>query len=208
MNPNPRPRVSLAFTERTGEYVLVFGRNVVTQLTGNPNFTTPFPTLATVTTALDDLETKIAEALDGGRLALAARRASKASALSLLRQLAAWVQAHSAGDVNILVTSGFEPVKGQSPIGPLPAPYTAILRQGSLSGSIDARTPKVKGAYSYNWRLALASAPTVFLQEVQTTAARHRFEGLTPGQTYIVQVSAVGAAGDTNWSPLTSMMVV
>jgi len=56
--------------------------------------------------------------------------------------------------------------------------------------------------------LALASAPTVFLQEVQTTAARYRFEGLTPGQTYIVQVSAVGAAGDTSWSPVTSMMVV
>ena len=120
MNPNPRPRVSLAFAERTGEYILVFGRNVVTQLTGNPNFTTPFPALATMTTALDTFETAIAEALDGGRQAFAARRAAKASVLSLLRQLAAWVQAHSLGDVNILITSGFEPVKGQSPVGPCP----------------------------------------------------------------------------------------
>jgi len=161
-----------------------------------------------VTTALDTFETAIEEALDGGRQAFAARRAAKASVLSLLRQLAAWVQAHSAGDVNILVGSGFEPVKGQSPIGPLPTPSTAILRQGPVSGSIAAHTPKVKGSYSYNWRLALASAPTVFLQEAQTTAARTTFLGLTPGQTYVVQVSAVGAAGDTSWSAVTSMMVV
>ena len=83
-----------------------------------------------------------------------------------------------------------------------------MLRIGPLSGSVAARTLKLNRAYSYNWRLALASAPMLFLQEAQTTAVRNRFEGLTPGQTYVVQVSAVGAAGETSWSPVTSMMVV
>ena len=208
MNPTPEPRVSLAFVKRTVALLLLFGRNVVTMMTGNPAFTTPFPTLASVTTALDTLETTAEAALDRSRQAIANRNAAMAAVLSLLRQLAAYVQSHSVGDVAVLISSGFEPVKGSTPIGPLQTPYTAILRQGPTSGSIRARNPKIKGAYSYNWRVALASAPTVFLQEVQTTAARYTFEGLTPGQTYIVQVSAVGAAGETSWSAITSMMVV
>ena len=90
----------------------------------------------------------------------------------------------------------------------MPTPSTANLRQGPTSGSIRARTVKIKGAYSYNWRVALATAPTIYLEEAQTTAARYIFTGLTPVQTYIVQVSAVGAAGETSWSAVTSMMVV
>ena len=64
------------------------------------------------------------------------------------------------------------------------------------------------GAYSYNWRLALASAPTVFVQQVQTTAASNIFSGLTPGQTYTVQLNAVGSAGPSDWSDDGETMVM
>ncbi len=188
--------------------LLMFGRNVVTMMTTNPAFTTPFPALTAVTTALDTLETAAEAAMDRSRVAIANRNAAAAEVLSLLRQLAAYVQSHSVGDVAVLISSGFHPVKGSTPIGPLQTPYTATVRQGPTSGSISARTPKLRGAYSYNWRVALASAPTNYLEEAQTTAARYLFTGLTPGQTYIVQVSAVGAAGETSWSAPTSMMVV
>ncbi|MEO5718666.1 MAG: fibronectin type III domain-containing protein [Chthoniobacterales bacterium] len=208
MNSNPKPRVSLAFANLRAALLLLFGRNVVTMMTGNPAFATPFPTLATVTTALNNLETTAEAALDRSKVAIANRNANYATLLSLLRQLAAYVQSHSVDDVAVLVSSGFEPTKGSTPIGPLPTPPAAFLRQGPTSGSIRARTASLRGAYSYNWRVALASAPSTYLEEAQTTAVRYTFEGLTPGQTYIVQVSAVGAAGQTSWSAITSMMVV
>jgi len=208
MNTNPKPRVSRAFSTLRAALLLLFGRNVVTMMTGNPAFTTPFPTLASLTAALDTLETTAEAALDRSNVAIANRNAAYAAILSILRQLAAYVESHSVDDVAVLISSGFQPVKGATPIGPLQTPYTAILRQGPTSGSIAARTPKVRGAYSYNWRVALASTPTVFLAEAQTTASRYVFEGLTPGQTYIVQVSAVGAAGETSWSAPTSTMIV
>lgn len=208
MNTNPKPRVARSFTRLRAALLLLFGRNVVTMMTGNPAFATPFPTLATVTTALDALETTAEAALDRSKVAIANRNADYATVLSLLRQLAAYVESHSVEDVAVLISSGFEPVKGAIPVGPLQTPSTASLRQGPISGSIRARIPKVRGAYSYNWRVALDSAPNTFLEEVQTTAARYVFEGLTPGETYIVQVNAVGAAGETSWSPITSIMVV
>ena len=178
-------------------------------MTGNAAFTTPFPALPTLTTALDALETTAEAALDLSRMAIANRNAASAAVLSLLRQLAAYVQSHSVGDIAVLISSGFQPVKGSdAQSGPLPTPATTLLRQGAKSGSIAARTSKIRGAYSYNWRVALTSTPTTYVQEAQTTAVRHVFRGLTPGQSYIVQVSAVGTAGETSWSAITSMIVV
>jgi hypothetical protein len=52
----------------------------------------------------------------------------------------------------------------------------------------------VYGASTYNWRVALASAPTVYLQTAQTTAARILFNDLTAGQVYNVELNSVGAA--------------
>ncbi|MEO5718668.1 MAG: fibronectin type III domain-containing protein [Chthoniobacterales bacterium] len=67
----------------------------------------------------------------------------------------------------------------------------------------------MRRAYSCNWRIALSSAPLVYLEQVLTTSTRYQFEGLTPGQTYIVQVNAAGTAGETSYSnPVASMMVI
>ena len=50
---------------------------------------------------------------------------------------------------------------------------------GPQTGQLTATSAPVFGAYSYNWRVALKSAPNVFVREVQTTAASNTFEGLT-----------------------------
>ena len=208
MNPNPIPRVSLKFVRYAIAVIIEFSRYVVTMLTGNPNYTTTFPTLATVTTAIDNLDAANNAALGGGRVAISARKVAKAEVLSLMRQLAAWVQAHCQNDRTILLSSGFETTKTPTPIGPLIAPDSPIVTHGSNSGSLHARIYKVKGAYAYNWRVALATAPTVYVQTEQTTGGRCTFFDLTPGQIYLVQANALGASGPSNWSTAGSLMVI
>lgn len=56
--------------------------------------------------------------------------------------------------------------------------------------------------------LMLASAPTVFVQQSQTTAGRNTFSGLTPGQVYVVEWNAMGSAGPSDWSDAGETMVV
>jgi hypothetical protein len=60
----------------------------------------------------------------------------------------------------------------------------------------------------YNWRVALATAPTVFVKEKQTTAASNTFDGLTPDQIYNVQLNAVGTTGASDWSNTGELMVI
>ena len=208
MNPSPKPHVSLAFVRQRIGLLIAFCRQVVIMLTGNPNFTTAFPALTIVTTAIDSLETANGAAMGGDRVDISVRRTAKAELLSLMRQLAAYVQSQGGSDRTVLLGSGFDITEVPESIGPVATPPTPIVRQGQTTGQLRARTQKVAGAYAYNFRLALASAPTVYLQTVQTTSSRATFDGLTPGQTYIVQVNALGTAGASDWSGAGSWMVI
>ena len=182
---------------------------IIASMTGNANFPTPSPTLAVITTALNAFTIALADAADGGVEKTAIKNAKRAELVSLLRQLSSYVFATANGDMTKLLSSGFPAQKtSRSPIGPLPAPATPVLSQGPVTGSLNALSPPVSGSYIYNWRVALASAPTTYVKQQQTTAASNTFEGLTPGQTYNVELNAVGTAGTTDWSGPGELMII
>jgi hypothetical protein len=184
-------------------------QSAINGLTNNPNFATPAPTLAAVTTALGAFTTALADAVNGGRQLTVAKNAKRAELVSLMRQLASYVTVTSNGDLEKLLSSGFPYQKPtRTPVGVLPAPDAPVLRLAVKSGQLDGSITPIYGAASYNWRLALASAPTVFVQTAQTTGGRNSFEGLTPGQVYNVEVNAVGSFGPSDWSDPSTAMVV
>ena len=178
-------------------------------LKNNANYPDPTPTLAVVQTAFDAYKVATAEAAQGGVNNTANRNAKRAELVALLRQLASYVNASANGDLAKLLTSGFPVQKpSRTPIGPLPPPAAPVLTQGSVSGTITVAAPPVYGASSYNWSVALQTAPDVDVQKAQTTAARAEFSGLTPGQIYLVALNAVGSAGVSDWSDTGSLMVI
>jgi len=120
---------------------------------------------------------------------------------ALLRELASYVAVACKGNLADLLSSGFpiqKPVR--TPAGVLPAPATPVLSLGARTGELAAVTVPVPNAYTYNWQVALATAPEVYVRYAQTTAASIVFQGFTPGQIYLVEVNALGAAGRSDWS--------
>jgi hypothetical protein len=206
MNVKP----SIGFLTKDGE--APFTDKVTTLLewmTGNTKYPTPTPALAVVQTAFSAYKVATADAALGGKEKTAARDARRAELVSLLRQLANYVSATANGDLEALISSGFpiqKPVR--TPIGLLPAPDAPNVSQGMLTGTLRAVISPLNGAYAYNWRIALASAPTVYVQTAQTTGGRNTFEDLTPGQVYNVEANAVGSAGTSDWSDVGSLMVI
>jgi hypothetical protein len=124
-------------------------------------------------------------------------------------QTSQYVSATANGNLEVLMSSGF-PVQKPSrvPIGPLAAPDAPVVVQGPVTGSLKATATPLYGASSYNWSVALQSAPDTDVQTAQTTGARAEFTGLTPGQTYVVSLNAVGTAGTSDWSDGGTLMVV
>lgn len=203
-----KPSISFLLTDSDPQ--LVTDINLIyTSMTGNPSYPKAVALLLLVKAALDALIAALAAA-GGGGYALTSIKYDKRDALcTLVRSLAGDVSDECAGDLTVLLTSGFPIQKPQHfPIGDLPPPGAPTLSLGVHSGDLNASVAPVYGAVTYNWQLALASAPTAILQTDETTAANTSFSGLTPGQTYVVTANVVGSAGTSDWSQPRAQMVV
>ena len=202
-----KPATSFVRTD-TDAQLLTDTKTILTLMKDNAAYPEPSPTLPTVATAADDFSTALANAANGGTERTALKNASRAALAILLRALAAYVAVACKRDLARLLSSGFpiqKPVP--TPAGVLPAPAIPVLSRGARSGTLAAATRPLAAAYSYNWRLALASDPTAYVQLPQTTAASLLFAGLTPGQIYLVDVSAFGTAGTSDWSGTAQLTV-
>ena len=159
----------------------------------------------------DPLETE-ARALgdaERGPLTAAGSPGRRPDWLLLMRQLASYVTATANGDMAMLISSGFPNQKPmRERIGELPTPSTPLVRQGALTGQIGATVSPIYGASSYNWRVALASAPNTYVRTAQKVGGRSTFEGLIAGELYNVECNAVGAAGPSNWSVAGQLRVI
>ena len=182
---------------------------IVTSMTGNPHYPTPAPSLAAVTAAIHEFSIALNNAADGGVTLTAIKNAKRKALTALLRNLASYVHVACNGDMAVLLSSGF-PVQKQNrtPVGILPQPVPPLLQLGGRSGDLLASVTPIANAASYNWRLALASAPDKYLRTLPTTASSITFAGLTPGETYSVDANAFGTAGNSDWSDTSDLMIL
>ena len=201
----PQLRVSLSFARLPDKELDNFALAVKTAMTGNTAFPTPPVTLANLETARAGFEGKIAAAASGGPPDTAAKNDSRAALLGMLRQIAAYVQINCGNDMAKLLSSGFEAMSTNRAQSPLEQPNSLVLDNGT-SGQLVASVKPVKNTSLYEGRI---KGPTGdWLTSVFTGDSQHiEFNGLTPGQSYIVQVRALGGStGQSDWSdPSTHM---
>jgi hypothetical protein len=149
----------------------------------------------------------ISAAAVGGKVLTAMKDAKMAELVAVVRPLSYYVTITSGGDMAKLISSGFPVQQSSRPhIGPLTTPVTPLLTPGEMFGSIEAAIARINGAYVYNWRIALAATPTVYVAQQQSTKASTGFTDLTRGALYLVQANAMGAAGETEWSDTAPLM--
>ncbi len=60
-------RAVLNLSRKAVLFIVEKVRTIITKMTGNLTYPTPSPSLATITTQADDLETKFQDAIDGGK---------------------------------------------------------------------------------------------------------------------------------------------
>jgi hypothetical protein len=187
--------------------LIAFIRNAITLITGNVKYPTPLPPLATMTTAVNAFEVAVHEALDGGKIPIATRNALRVELLSLVRQLAAYVQGNCEADLVILLGSGFDAVHAPSPAGVLPPPGNQRLGLTNKSGELMFRFDRVPNAVNYSIQTA-ADDSGPWKDEDLSTSTRVTLTGLTPGKAYWARAAANGSQGTSEWGgPATAMAV-
>jgi hypothetical protein len=181
-----------------------FARQIVTQMTGNTNFTTPAPTLASITAAANGLETAYnnAQAAQAQAKSLTSTQDDASAALDLLlTQEGNYVENASGGDQAKIESSGFS-VRNipAGPIGDLPAPADVDVTPNDNAGTVNMSWEKVRGAYTYIVEKAADAPSLTWAPALTATKTKVVVNTMTSGAKYWFRVSAVGAAGQGPWS--------
>jgi hypothetical protein len=168
-------------------------------------YPSPTPPLSQVQTALDNFSGALARMPDGDRSTTVIKNNLRLVLVGLVRQLAAYVTVACGGKMDNLILSGFplqKPVR--TPIGVPAQPQGLTVKHGAQLGQLVARVKPVFGAVFYYYRLT-ANTPGAVPVFAHDTASCHTFSGLVAGVKYTIEVSAAGAAGQSDWSGAVSL---
>ena len=174
------------------------GQTLVKGCTANPNFTLPAGFLVGMATAIANLEAANVLVLDnGGRGDHQLRRTRVRELEAIIKELAGYVQAQSAGDRDKIESSGFEVRRSGTPIGIVNAPANMRARSGKMPGEVDIRWDSVKGRTVYEMWICEGD-PKVEENWKSLGLTSRNFHTVTVLKTdsrYFLRVNAVGSAG-------------
>jgi len=198
-------KVLFDFVAFSVSLLIEFARNIVTMMTGNALFATPFVPLAQITTAVNDLELKFKAALNGGKQQKADLRISAKTLIALLRKQAAYIDSIACGSDSVILSSGYH-------ITPQPASRLLPefdLGHGENSGEVIARHKAAKGARAYIWQHAPDPLPNLdsgWSIAGYTTQSKFTDTELVSGSKHWYRVAWVTKTGLSSWGD--PMMII
>lgn len=187
-------KISLSFKKLSVALAAVFGQSILTAITNNAYFPSPYPVLALLQTAVTNLNNAIAAQHPGDKSSTAAVVAAKRELNRVLKGLACYVEFESNTDETKALSSGFSLKQAVHAVA---SAFAAT--QGLQSGSADVSSPA--GGNSYIW--GYTTDPIVaanWLIAATTSQASFTINGLTPGTKYWFRVALITPAGQQPWS--------
>jgi hypothetical protein len=171
---------------------------ILVAMTGNAHFPSPTPSLATVDSALSDLEKAEAAAQTRVKGATDTRNAKRAALLLLVDALASYVQTIADADPGngaaIIQSAGMgvrkATVRGKRVFGVI---------QGSLSGSVQVVAPSAARRASYDWQWSTDGGKTWQLAP-STLQAKTSLTGFAAGSTVSFRYRVTTKTGEAEWS--------
>jgi hypothetical protein len=182
-------------------------QSIVTALTGNSNFPTTNPPLATVSSAITDFEAALAMPKGPARDAQVAT--TRAALTTLLEQLARNLELTPGVTDAMLATTGFDIRQTPARTGaPVDAPANVRLRSTGTVGEVQLLCDPVNRAKSYE--VQFTQDPNAGSWTDAGTFGSTRgiiLTGLTRGKDYWARIRAVGPDGPGAWSDPATIMV-
>ncbi len=141
------------FSRHSDLDVVAQTNEVTTGLTGNPDYTTPSPTIVELTTANTEFVSAITAAANGDAQLIAFRNEKRAILTDLLQREAIYVELIGQNVKSVLLSSGFKvysTVRGVTPVSD--KPLITSVKDGGISGDVIIKSNTVKYAVVYEVR--------------------------------------------------------
>jgi hypothetical protein len=185
--------------------LIVYAQGVVKRMTGNSSFPNPTPTLAVITTAIDDLRAAETAALARTKGAVAARDEKRTALVALLQQLRAHIQATADRDatngVSIIESAGVAVRKTATRHA-----RAFAAKPGPVSGVANVVAASAARRASYEWQYSADGGKT-WIAAPATLQAKTKVSGLAQGATVQFKYRAVTKTGQGDWSQVVSLVV-
>lgn len=202
-----KSKIRFSFARFTDSELETKASFILQSMTGNPNFTTPLPTLPDLQLSLTSYSTALVNAKDRSSLNVAEKNQARYILEAQMGQLGLYVMNVANGDDVILTSSGYTPAKMREPVI-IPNPGQVTLSNGKSSGELNSAVKAVPGAKSYSHQITPDPiTPASIWKNVISSRSKNTFKGLLPGKQYWVRVEAVGAQNQTSLSPASSIFV-
>jgi hypothetical protein len=181
---------------------LLMGTNAAT-------FATPPVTMANFLTQIEDLETTQGATADGSKANKTLRDMALAVLESSLKLLAKYVEVVANGATDVIQLSGFS-LKTDAP-----RKYTTIeatnilsLTNTELFGEVKLRWAKIKNAKTYQVHYCFDPLHDEGWKEIGFSLGTTKvIKGMPSGQIVWFRIKAIGAAGESEWSPAVSKRI-
>jgi fibronectin type III domain protein len=178
---------------------------IVAALTGNADFPTPSPPLATITSAANELKTAdddVLAARQSGKEKTVIRNQKVDVIDQLLTQCAGYVESVAGTNERLILSAGFDvrALKVNTTEAPT-QPQDLAASAGDHDGEIDLSWDTVAGAKSY----VIEKSPdpvtsTTWTHAGVSTRSSFTVQGLTSGTRYWFRVAAINKNGQSGWS--------
>ena len=174
---------------------------IVDKMTGNLDFPTPVPPLATVQTSITDYSTALVKAMDGTKQDTADKNAKRKILEGNLSQLADYVNDTAQGDLVMLEGSGCPLTKPPEPVGILPAPESFDVSEGEDPGEVKIKIEVVDRASGYLvlyhvLEEGIGPPPDAEWQRKHLSKATGMITGLPSGKKCEFKAAATSAEAD------------
>lgn len=195
-------RTIFDFTKLSDTVLDTVADNILNKMTGNTNFATPNPDLATLETYLQEYRTALVNAALGDRQMVEVKNQKRRQLERTLRALAMYVDPIANGDVSIILSAGFgvaEQVRALAGPRPKPADVNVIPgAHGSGVAEIRVKRQPLARLYRYAYRI-VGSQEWI---EVLSSRSRVKLQGLQALQQYEFRVAYLGTDPTINYSDI------
>ena len=198
-------KVKLDFNRLPIAEKIVKAKQIVTNLTGNPDFPSPNPPLAQVTATINALQAAVVEtqaARQTARAKTAEQNDIEDKLDQEITQIGGYIESASGGDETKIIAAGVGiRATASAGRGELTAPTGLSATEGDHDGEISLHWDRVGSARSYVVeRSADPPTETSWAHEKVVTTSSTTVSGLTRGAKHWFRVAAIGASGQSGWS--------
>jgi hypothetical protein len=190
---------------KTVPALISYAEQVVKVMTGNASFPAPSPTLASITQAIDDLQTAEAVALSRTKGAVQARNDKRTALVKLLELLKAYVQNIADGNAEtaptVIKSAGLAIRKA-----PTRKAHVFTVQEGAISGSVKLSTPSAGARSCYLWQYSADGGKT-WVDVPGTVRAKTTVAGLPAGTTVQFRYRTITKTGQGDWIAPVSFLV-